>query len=259
MHISEDASSQASSIEEVSSSIEEIGANIQNNASNAQETEKISLSAQTGIKDVFERLGKLIEATMSIIEKIGIINDIAFQTNILALNAAVEAARAGEYGRGFAVVAAEVRKLAERSKVAAEEIVELAKNNLILAEGAGQRMESMVPEVEKTTRLVQEIAAASAEQNNGTNQITATVQELNSITQKNASASEEMATNAEHLASLADQLKDHISYFKLNDTSRISDKRTGQKNRHQSGRSHKQQDSNKTPVISYSTTQDETF
>lgn len=213
--ISQDASAQAASIEEVSSSIEEIASNIENNASNAQETEKISSAAREGIEDVYEKSKKSLEATKYITDKIEIINDIAFQTNLLALNAAVEAARAGEHGKGFAVVAAEVRRLAERSKLAAEEIVKLAEENLKLADSTGNNMADMVPKVKKTTELVQEIASASMEQNNGANQVNISTQQLNSITQKNAAASEELATNAEELTSQAMQLKELISYFQV--------------------------------------------
>ena len=157
-----------------------------------------------------------MEANRTIADKIKVINDIAFQTNILALNAAVEAARAGEYGRGFAVVAAEVRKLAEKSKIAADEIVALSMKSYELARGAEQKMKEIMPEIEKTTRMVQEISAASSEQNNGANQINLAFQALNSITQQNASASEELSTGAEQLANQAEQLKDLISFFKVN-------------------------------------------
>ncbi|MBN2519086.1 MAG: methyl-accepting chemotaxis protein [Bacteroidales bacterium] len=215
MQLSQDASEQASSVEEISSTIEEINSNIKNNSTNANETEKISLSALAGIEDVYQRTSKTVEATRIITDKINIINDIAFQTNILALNAAVEAARAGEHGKGFAVVAAEVRKLAERSKKAAEEIVELSKQNFNLVEEAGKKMKEMVPEVEKTTKLVQEISAASYEQNTGSEQVNNSIQQINVITQKNASASEEIATSAEELAGQAGQLKNIISFFKL--------------------------------------------
>ena len=219
--LSQGANEQASSIEEVSSTMEEISANIQQNTENSQETEKISGDANKGILEVAERARKAMEANKMIADKISIISDIAFQTNILALNAAVEAARAGEHGKGFAVVAAEVRKLAERSKVAAEEIVSLAKNTLELAEGAGQVMMETLPKIEKTTRLVQEISAASMEQNNGASQVNNAVQQLNGITQQNASSSEELATSAEELAGQAELLREAISFFKIDTDNKL--------------------------------------
>ncbi len=219
--LSQGASEQASSVEEISSTMEEIAANIEQNTENSQQTEKISGLAEQGIKDVAERAQKANVANTTIANKIQIINDIAFQTNILALNAAVEAARAGEHGKGFAVVAAEVRKLAERSKIAADEIVNLADESLSLSDGAGKRMAETLPNVENTTKLVQEIAAASIEQNNGTNQINSAIQQLSSITQQNAASSEELATSSEELASQADSLKGMVEFFKItNDTNR---------------------------------------
>jgi methyl-accepting chemotaxis protein len=213
--LSQGANEQASSVEEVSSTMEQIAGNINQNTDNARQTETISTSALQGIKDVSDRSAKAVEATRIISEKIMIINDIAFQTNILALNAAVEAARAGEHGRGFAVVAAEVRKLAERSKIAADEIVSIAHNSVEFVEGAGIKLNEILPEVNKTTKLVQEIAAASLEQSNGTDQVNSAIQQLNDVTQQNAAASEELATGAEELASQAEQLKDLILYFKV--------------------------------------------
>ncbi|MFP4060380.1 MAG: methyl-accepting chemotaxis protein [Bacteroidales bacterium] len=212
--LSQNATQQASSVEEVSSSMEEMVSNIQQNTDNAQQTEKIALSAAGGVKSGNESTVRAVTSMREISDKITIISDIAFQTNILALNAAVEAARAGEHGKGFAVVAAEVRKLAERSKVAAEEIIALSKEGVDIAEKAGDQLETLVPEIEKTAKLVQEISAASLEQNSGADQINNAIQQLNDVTQQNAAASEEMATSAEELSSQADQLNDIISFFK---------------------------------------------
>ncbi|NHB69683.1 methyl-accepting chemotaxis protein [Perlabentimonas gracilis] len=214
--LSQGASEQASSVEEVSSSMEEMASNIQQNTDNAQQTEKISLNVAQGVQKVGAAANESLTSIKNIAEKIGIINDIAFQTNILALNAAVEAARAGEHGRGFAVVAAEVRKLAERSKVAADEIVSLATKSVNVTEDAAALMGNLFPEIEKTAKLVQEITAASIEQSSGSNQINNAIQQLNQVVQQNAAASEEMATGAEELSSQADQLTEIVGYFKLN-------------------------------------------
>jgi methyl-accepting chemotaxis protein len=215
--LSQGASEQASSVEEVSSSMEEMASNIQQNTDNAQQTDKIATSASASIARVSRASEESAISIKNIAEKIGIINDIAFQTNILALNAAVEAARAGEHGRGFAVVAAEVRKLAERSKVAADEINVLAKNSVKVTEESAQLLNQIIPEIEKTAKLVQEITAASIEQTSGADQINNAIQQLNTITQQNAAASEELATSAEEMASQAEQLQDIISYFKVED------------------------------------------
>ncbi|NJK93690.1 MAG: hypothetical protein HC905_01080 [Bacteroidales bacterium] len=165
------------------------------------------------MKNVASRAEKAGTMNKSVSEKIRIINDIAFQTNLLALNAAVEAARAGEHGRGFAVVASEVRKLAERSKFAADEIVNLASESYNLNESAGKQMNETLPMIEKTSRLVLEITAASMEQNAGSDQINNAIQQLNKVTQQNAAAAEQLATSAEEMASQAEQLKELISYF----------------------------------------------
>lgn len=213
--LSQGANEQAASAEEVSSTVEEINANIQQNNENAQQTEKIARSAHKGILAVANQSTLSLEANRTIAAKIQIINDIAFQTNILALNAAVEAARAGEHGRGFAVVAAEVRKLAERSRSAAEEIIQLAQNSLTLSEEAGKQLQDMLPDMEKTTQLIQEISAASLEQNNGVSQVNTAIQQLSSVTQENASASEEVASSSKELESQAVSLKDTISFFRV--------------------------------------------
>lgn len=213
--MSQGASEQASSAEEVSSSMEQMSANIQQNTENAQQTQKIAITAADGIRNGNDASQKSVSAMKTIAEKIMIINEIAFQTNILALNAAVEAARAGEQGRGFAVVAAEVRKLAERSAKAASEIDHVSKNGVNIAENAGVLLNQIVPEIEKTATLVQEIAAASIEQNSGASQVNSAIDQLNQVTQQNAAAAEELATSAEELASQAEQLKEIIGFFKV--------------------------------------------
>ncbi len=217
-NISQSANEQASSVEEVSSTMEEMAINIQKNAENSSETEKIALVAREGIQKVSNQSQESVNANKQISDKISIINDISFQTNILALNAAVEAARAGEHGKGFAVVAAEVRKLAERSKLAAEEIIGLTKNSHKLAVTAGTNMDEILPEVVKTAKLIQEISSSSQEQNNGVDAINNAIQQLNGVTQQNAAASEELATSAEEMTGQADQLKDLVSFFTVNNT-----------------------------------------
>jgi len=152
-----------------------------------------------------------------IADKIKIISEISFQTNILALNAAVEAARAGEYGKGFAVVASEVRKLAERSKIAADEIDHLSKSSLGMTQETGQILEQLIPEILKTSKLVQEIASASVEQNSGADQINSAIQQLNNVTQQNAATAEQMATSSEELYSRAEQLNELVSFFTLDE------------------------------------------
>lgn len=213
--MSQGASEQASSAEEVSSSMEQMAANIQQNTDNAQQTEKMSLKAATDIQDGNEAVDTTVNSMKSIADKISIIGEIARQTNILALNAAVEAARAGEHGKGFAVVAAEVRKLAERSQEAANEIDDISKSSVEVAEKSGELLKNIVPDIQKTASLVQEISAASIEQSSGADQVNNAIQQLNQVTQQNAAASEELATSSEELASQADQLKETISFFKV--------------------------------------------
>jgi methyl-accepting chemotaxis protein len=153
-----------------------------------------------------------------IAEKITIIEEIARKTDLLALNAAVEAARAGEHGKGFAVVASEVRKLAERSQAAAADINKLTQSGVNVAQNAGDMLLKLVPDIRKTAELVQEIAAASVEQNTGAVQVNKAIQQLDQVIQQNASASEEVAAAAEELSSQAQQLQAAIAFFKVNST-----------------------------------------
>lgn len=213
--MSQGASEQASSVEEVSSSMEEMAANIQQNTDNAMATEKIALQAASGIKKGAESSDIAVKSMKEIAKKVSIIGDIAYQTNMLALNAAVEAARAGEHGKGFAVVAEEVRKLAERSQIAAEEIDELSESGVRVSEQASEQLAAIVPEIERTAQLVQEVVSASMEQNAGAEQINSAVQQLNQVIQQNAAASEEMASSSEELAGQAEQMKEVVSYFTL--------------------------------------------
>jgi methyl-accepting chemotaxis protein len=213
--MSEGASEQAASAEEVSSSMEEMAANIQQNTDNAQQTEKIALKASEDIREGSLAVNQTVHSMKQIADKISIIGEIARQTNLLALNAAVEAARAGEHGKGFAVVAAEVRKLAERSQLAATEIDSLSKTSVDIAEKSGKVLELIVPDIQKTSRLVQEISASSMEQNAGAEQVNGAIQQLNQVIQANAATSEEMAASAEELSNQADQLRDTIAFFRI--------------------------------------------
>jgi methyl-accepting chemotaxis protein len=213
--LSQGATEQASAIEEVSSSMEEMVSNIRQNADNAQQTDKISVKsagdAQVGGKAVTDT----VSAMKEIASKISIIEEIGRQTNLLALNAAIEAARAGEHGKGFAVVASEVRKLAERSQTAAVEISQLSASSVEVAENAGEMLSKLVPDIQKTAELVQEIAAASNEQNSGAEQINKAIQQLDQVIQQNAGASEEMASTSEELSSQSEQMQASIEFFKV--------------------------------------------
>ncbi|QTA88348.1 HAMP domain-containing methyl-accepting chemotaxis protein [Desulfonema magnum] len=214
--MSQASSQQAGSTEEVSSSMEEMSANIRQNADNAMETQRIALKSAEDAQESGKAVTKTVTAMKEIAEQILIIEDIARQTDLLALNAAIEAARAGEYGQGFAVVASEVRKLSERSQKAARKINKLSVSSVEVAERAGEMLARLVPDIQKTAELVQEISAATNEQDRGAAQINLSVQQLNQVVQQNATASEETASTAEELSSQADQLRRVITFFRLN-------------------------------------------
>jgi methyl-accepting chemotaxis protein len=213
--LSQASSEQAAGVEETSASMEQMTASISQNTENAKVTDGIAAQSSTEAVEGGEAVKATVAAMKQIAQKIGIIDDIAYQTNLLALNAAIEAARAGEHGKGFAVVAAEVRKLAERSQVAAQEIGTVASSSVELAERAGQLLDRMVPNIKKTSDLVQEITAASQEQSSGVGQINAAVTQLSQTTQQNASSSEELAATAEEMSSQAEQLQQSMAFFKL--------------------------------------------
>ena len=215
--LSQGATEQAASVEEISASMEEMAANIRQNADNALQTEKISIKAARDARETGDAVNETVTAMKNIAGKISVIEEIARNTNLLALNAAIEAARAGEAGKGFAVVAAEVRKLAENSGNAAAEISELSGASVTKAENAGRMLLEIVPDIQKTADLVQEIAAASKEQNSGAEQINQAIQQLDQVVQQNASASEEMAATSEELSAQAEQLQASIAFFKMDD------------------------------------------
>lgn len=213
--MSQGASEQAAAAEEASSSMEQMSSNIRQNADNAAQTEKIALKSSVDASEGGKAVQHTVSAMKEIAGKINIIEEIARQTNLLALNAAIEAARAGEHGKGFAVVASEVRKLAERSQAAAAEISKLSTTSVEVAENAGQMLSRMVPDIQKTAELVQEISASCREQDSGAEQINKAIQQLDQVIQQNASAAEEMASTAEQLNSQAEQLQSAIAFFKV--------------------------------------------
>ena len=213
--LSQGATEQASSTEEALATIEEMLASIGQNAQNAKQTEQVALASSQGVQTSSTTTKSAVKMITDIADNISVINDIAFQTNLLALNAAVEAARAGEHGKGFAVVASEVRSLAELSRQAADKITQMATQGVTSMSDASTTLASMVEEIELTASLVQEIVAASSEQNAGVEQINIAMQQLNTITQQNATASEDLAQSSNQLSSQSERLLNSIAFFDL--------------------------------------------
>ncbi|MDE2406065.1 MAG: HAMP domain-containing protein [Sphingomonadales bacterium] len=215
--MSEGATEQAAAAEQASASMEEMAANIKQNADNAAQTEKIAQQSARDADESGKAVQNAVTAMRTIAEKIGIVQEIARQTDLLALNAAVEAARAGEHGKGFAVVASEVRKLAERSQTAAAEISAVSASTVTAAAEAGEMLTRLVPDIRRTAELVAEISAACREQDIGASQINQAIQQLDSVTQQNSAASEQISATSEGLADKSQELQQSISFFRLED------------------------------------------
>jgi methyl-accepting chemotaxis protein len=220
--VSQGATEQAASAEEASAAMEQMAANIKQNADNAAQTEKIARQSSKDAESSGEAVARAVEAMRTIADKIGIVQEIARQTDLLALNAAVEAARAGEHGKGFAVVASEVRKLAERSQTAAAEISAVSGDTVKAAQQAGEMLTRLVPDIRKTAELVSEISAACREQDIGAAQINQAIQQLDQVTQQNAGASEQLSATSEELSAQAEELQGNMRFFLIEETGRTS-------------------------------------
>ncbi|MES0490209.1 MAG: methyl-accepting chemotaxis protein [Leptospirales bacterium] len=213
--VSQGASEEAANLEETTASLEEISASIEGNAASAKSTNEVSTTTSRSAKEGGDAVQKTVEAMKTITEKIVMIEEIAYNTNLLALNAAIEAARAGEQGKGFAVVASEVRKLAERSQVAAQEISRVAQDSVDISDKAGKLIAKMVPDIVQIAEMINRISTASDEQSRGVSQINVSMNQLDTVTAQHASAAEEMAASSEELNALAQTMLDLVAYFQV--------------------------------------------
>jgi methyl-accepting chemotaxis protein len=224
--LAQGATEQASSVQEISSSMEEMSSAVKQNADNAQQTAGIANKSSRDGEDGGKAVAETVKAMKSIAEKIGIIEEIARQTNMLALNAAIEAARAGEHGKGFAVVAAEVRKLAERSQTAAKEISSVSSSSVEVSERAGKLLGEIVPGIQKTAALVQEINASSNEQASGIAQVTTAIHQLDEVIQQASTSTEVMSSASEMLSGQAEQLLTVASFFHVEGQAQVKSAET---------------------------------
>ena len=214
-HLSDGSTRQSQSLDEISSAMEQISANIRQSADNATLTEQIAQQAAADAQESGNTVNQAVKAMKDIADKVSIVEDIARQTNLLALNAAIEAARAGEHGKGFAVVASEVRKLAERSQKSAAEIGELSSSTMMVAEQAGDRLSTLVPDIQKTAELVQEISVASREQDIGADEINRSLQQLDMAVKQSHETTQTLSQSALQLSAQADEQREVMGFFKL--------------------------------------------